>query len=285
MLKRLALLLPLLLSGPAWADPALWAVRGPHATVYLFGSFHMLRPGTDWQGPALRRAFAEAGRCWFEIVLPENPNELAGPVMLAGLDPLHRLADLLPPERRDQLAAAAQRAGIGDGIQMMRPWLAAMVLSEQPLVAAGYDPALGVDTVLQRQAKDAGKEVGGVETAQAQLQLLAGLSPDLALRLLTATLDDTEDGPALIEAGIARWLAGDPDGTLERLTQRLRAEAPELYRLVFTDRNEGFAQAVQGFLDGDGTVLLTIGAGHLAGPGNVRELLERRGLKVERVAD
>ena len=285
MLKRLALLSALLLSGPAWADPALWAVRGPHATVYLLGSFHLLRPGTDWQGPAIRRAFAEARRCWFEIVLPENPNELAGPVMLAGFDPLHRLSDLLPPERRDQLAAAAGRAGVGDGIQVMRPWLAAMVLSEQPLVAAGFDPALGVDTVLQRQAREAGKEVGGVETAQSQLQLLANLPPELAMRLLTATLDDTEDGPALIEAGINQWLAGNPDGTVERMTQRLRAEAPDLYRIVFTDRNEGFAQAVQGFLAGEDTVLLTVGAGHLAGPGNVRELLERRGIKVERVAE
>ena len=32
----------------AHAEPALWVVKGPHATVYLFGSVHALK-----KGPAL----------------------------------------------------------------------------------------------------------------------------------------------------------------------------------------------------------------------------------------
>ena len=51
---------------PARADPALWAVRGRAATVYVLGSVHALRPGTEWEGAAIRRAFDAAQECWFE---------------------------------------------------------------------------------------------------------------------------------------------------------------------------------------------------------------------------
>ena len=55
MLRRGLWLLVVLLAAPALAEPALWVARGPHATVYLLGSIHALRPGTEWESPAIRR--------------------------------------------------------------------------------------------------------------------------------------------------------------------------------------------------------------------------------------
>ena len=294
MLKRLAALALLLaMPGwavpggvtPAWADPAVWVARSPNATVYLLGSVHMLRPGTVWEGPAVRRAFDEARECWFEIEQPEDPLKLQALMISSGMDPAHKLSDLLPPGRRAQLDEVAGRAGLGAAIQVMRPWLAALVLAIQPLQKVGFDPALGVDTVLQAKAKAAGKRVAGVETVDAQMHLLSDMPQALAVQLLTATLDDAGKGPAYIDEIIRGWQAGDTEATARAMTERVRKDAPELYRVIFTRRNETFARAVQGFLAGDRTVLLTVGAGHLAGPDNVRDLLARRGIKVERVPD
>jgi len=35
----------MLLVLPGWAKPALWVVRSPTATLYLFGTIHALKPG------------------------------------------------------------------------------------------------------------------------------------------------------------------------------------------------------------------------------------------------
>ena len=285
MLKRLALLALLLVARPALADPAVWVAHGQHATVYLLGSVHILRPGTAWEGPAVRRAFDEAQECWFEAVLPDNSSSMQAAMMSTGLDPGHKLSDLLPPGRRAMLDELAADAGVGPAIQAMRPWLAAVLLAGQPLLKAGFDPALGVDTVLQAKAKAAGKRVAGVETMEAQMRLMSGLPQGLAVKFLLSTMNDAAKGPALVDEMIRGWRSADLDTMARTVTGQVRKESPELYRTIFTKRNEAFAHAVEGFLAGDKTVLLTVGAGHLAGPDNVRDLLEARGIKVERMAE
>ena len=47
----------LLAVGRAQAEPALWVVKGPHATVYLFGSVHVLKKDDPWLE-------GSAGPCW-----------------------------------------------------------------------------------------------------------------------------------------------------------------------------------------------------------------------------
>ena len=285
MLKRLAILVLLLAGTPAFAEPAVWAAHGANATVYLLGSVHLLRPGTVWEGPAVRRAFDEARECWFEAVLPDDPAGMQAAMMSIGLDPAHKLSDLLPHNRRALLDRLAAESGMGPAMQAMRPWLAAVVLTGQPLLKAGFDPALGVDTVLQAQAKAAGKQVAGVETMDQQMQLMAGLPQGLAIKFLLSAMDDAAKGPAQIDEMIRDWQSANTEAMARTVTGQIRRESPELYRIIFVNRNETFARAVESFLAGDKTVLLVIGAGHLAGPDNVRDLLARRGIKVERMPD
>ncbi len=153
------------------------------------------------------------------------------------------------------------------------------------MLKAGYDPALGVDTVLQAQAKAAGKRVAGVETMDQQMRLMAGLQQGLAVKFLLSAMDAAAKGPTLIDEMVRDWQSADTEATARTVTGQLRRDSPELYRIIFADRNETFARAVEGLLAGDKTVLLVIGAGHLAGPDNVRDLLARRGIKVERMPD
>ena len=285
MLKRLAILVLFLAAAPAWADPAVWVARGPNAAVYLLGSVHLLRPGTVWEGPAVRRAFDEARECWFEAVLPDDPAAMQAVMASTGLDLAHKLSDLLPPGRRAMFDKLAGESGAGAAMQAMRPWLAAVMLAGKPLLKAGFDPALGVDTVLQAKARAAGKRVAGVETMESQMRMMAGLPQGLAVKFLLSTMDEAAKGPAFIDEMIRSWNSADTEAMARTVTGQLRKEAPELYRIMFADRNETFARAVEGFLAGDKTVLLVVGAGHLAGPDNVRDLLAKRGVRVERVAD
>ena len=55
------------LAGPTGA-PLLWKVQKNKATVYLFGSVHVLNAGLKWADPRLYAAFDNAAEAWFEIV-------------------------------------------------------------------------------------------------------------------------------------------------------------------------------------------------------------------------
>ena len=46
--------------GTAKAEPAIWVVKQGHTTVYLFGTFHILKKGVVWETPnrLLKKAIA-----------------------------------------------------------------------------------------------------------------------------------------------------------------------------------------------------------------------------------
>lgn len=54
------------LSAPASAAPGLWVVRSQTATVYLFGTVHMLPASTHWQSPSIEHAMDLSDEIWTE---------------------------------------------------------------------------------------------------------------------------------------------------------------------------------------------------------------------------
>ena len=63
--------------------------------------------------------------------------------------------------------------------------------------------------------------IAGIETAEAQMQLLSGLPPDLALKFLLSALDDAAEGPALVERMVGLWQSANTDGLASVVTGRL----------------------------------------------------------------
>ena len=288
MLSRFLALFLLLAGSSAQADPALWVAHGPHATVYLFGSVRLLRAGTDWQGSALRRAYEKATECWFEVAVPDDSATARLQDGLIGFDFKHKISALLPAEEYARLEAVVQRAKTTadmEVLEMMRPWVVALTLEEALRLNPGYTLALGPVAVLRRQAKADGKTVEGFEPIGMQLHLLADLPQDLAAQLLNFTLDNIEASPMMLDNVVRDWLAGDFEATAAMIEGKMQTNAPMLYKLIVSDRSMRFAEAIEKLLTGNKTVFVTIGAAHLAGSGNVQELLQQRGFTVERVAD
>ena len=56
-----------LAGGAAHAAPAIWVVKGPHATVYLFGTVHLQKTGSDWMTPKIKKAFDDSDNLTLEI--------------------------------------------------------------------------------------------------------------------------------------------------------------------------------------------------------------------------
>ena len=54
------------------ATPALWTVRGPKGTAYLFGSIHILPPNMEWHTPKIAAALKASDTFVFEIPMDDS---------------------------------------------------------------------------------------------------------------------------------------------------------------------------------------------------------------------
>lgn len=273
-------------TAPAEIHPALFVARDADSTLYLFGTVHVRPRGAPWGGPEARAALDSAEEIWTEIeISPQADAQAIGLIASLGMAPSDRpLTSRLTPEERVRLAAIAQRAGVpGAMLDRMQPWLAAVTLSMAPIAEAGLDPQSGVDRAIDALGDAAGKRMRAFETVEQQLRFLANLSEEAQHQMLLDTLEETETGPGELRQMLAAWERGDLD-TIERLVVAdTRRNYPEMYDVLFKQRNAEWTGVLMRELDGAGTDFVAVGAGHLVGDDSVVAMLRARGVRVERV--
>ena len=72
----------------AQAEPAIWVVKGPHATVYLFGTVHALAKDDPWRSsPKVDAAIKQSQTLWLEIPNVDDAAAMQPLVMQLGMDP------------------------------------------------------------------------------------------------------------------------------------------------------------------------------------------------------
>jgi uncharacterized protein YbaP (TraB family) len=269
---------------PSAAEPALWVVKSRTATVYLFGTIHLLKPDAQWESARIRDAFRSSDELWLEVPDAGDASAALPVVTRLGFDRRTPLTEKLDRRDRDRLAADARVIGepVSD-FEPMRPWLAAVRLSVAPLVKAGFDPDAGVDRILKRQADLDGRPVKAFETIEQQIRYLADMPERLQLAQLRVALDEFARQTRDVETLEQAWEAGDTQAIYAAMDADMRRQSRRLYDTLMVRRNQAFAQGVARRLNGRGTAFVAVGAGHLAGPDGVPALLERRGIRVRRL--
>ena len=275
----------------AWSMPAhardrhvLWTVEGRHNTVYLLGSIHVLRPGDGGLPPVADAAYRDAEQLVMEI----DMDDLATADPMAMLDAMQRAASLPEGESLREVlgadyASIAQRAR-ASGLDLatmdaFAPWFVATTVLQLELAKRGFSPEHGIEQTLAMRATGDGKPIMGLETAEQQFALLAGLPLPQQKRFLMMTLDEAAGIDAELAELLGAWRAGDT-GTLARALEREFEEFPDLYRPLTEDRNRAWAGRLADLLDERDDYLVVVGALHLVGRNSVIELLEERGYEV-----
>ncbi len=280
-----ALVLSLLLVATAAATPGLWVAKNDHATVYLFGTVHLLPTDTNWSSPQLDKALAESERLSIEIV-DDDTASMQALVMQHGVDLSHPLSSKLDDSDQRSLEQAAETAKLPGGAQMlqtMRPWLAALTLTMAPLIQAGLDPNLGVDKLLKARMQEDGKPVDGLETAEQQIRMLADLPEAMQLDFLRQSFKEVAEGPGKLRDLIDAWRDGDT-ATIARIEDEdIRQESPLLYQRLIVERNRAWAKLIVERLQQPGVSFIAVGAGHLAGPDSVQVQLSKLGVETSPV--
>ncbi|MGC1424338.1 MAG: TraB/GumN family protein [Terracidiphilus sp.] len=267
------------------AEPAVWVVKGPHATVYLFGTIHALQKDDPWRSPKIDAAIQQSQTLWLEIPNVDDSASMQPLIMQLGMDQAHPLSTKLTPDQLAKLTRAANSVGLPGGEAMFesfKPWLAALTLSIAPLMQAGYDPSTGVEMELKPEFVKANKPVKGFETAEQQMRYFADMPEKTQIDFLSSELDDFDSAIEKFKQMLAAWSAGDVDALDKLNNADFRDKYPELFQILVVKRNQKFTTQIEDLLKGDSVSFVAIGAGHLVGKDGVPAMLEKQGYKVTR---
>jgi uncharacterized protein YbaP (TraB family) len=171
-------------------------------------------------------------------------------------------------------------AGVPEAaLNRMETWAAALTLMAVSFRQMGFSSEEGVERSLSAGYS---KPVKGLETVEQQFGFFDQLSEGAQRALLTGLIDDPAEAKKQFEAMLAAWRSGDTKA-IARTFDSEKALSPELRQVLMAKRNANWADWLAKRLDQPGTVLVAVGAGHLAGKGSVQELLKARGLTATRV--
>jgi uncharacterized protein YbaP (TraB family) len=270
---------------PASPRPALWKVADRDTTVYLFGTIHLLPKNYAWRSPAIEAAAQRSDELVVEtIVDPQNTSELGAALMNLGLrDGLPPLEQRVPAAKRAALASAIAKSGVPSmALNRMETWAAAFTLLGTQFKSMELRQDEGVETVLKQRFKAAGKPIGQLETNAEQLSFFDAL-PEAAQRsLLEGALERPEAAKKQFDHMLAAWARGDVDAIARTFNAEMSA-TPAMQEILIKRRNQNWARWIEGRMGKPGSVMLAVGAGHLAGADSVQGMLRQRGLKVTRV--
>jgi len=283
---RSLVLLPVLLLGfltaPAQAKPPVWVVHGPHATLVLFGSIHLLPPGLDWEPAQLKAALGKADELWFEIPIDPAASLQAGQLAAERgfLPPGGSLSRELDADARLKLAKAALSCGLAvDKLDVLRPWYAELALS----VASYRQYGVGVESGVEETLSAANPHIfrRAFETIPEQIGYLSSASEPDQLASLKETLGELDEGPAVYQRLLDAWMAGDPARIERETLDPLIKQAPGEYRALVVERNHRWIKLINQRLAGQGEAVMVVGAGHLIGPDSLPALLRAEGVRVD----
>lgn len=269
--------------------PILWKISDQDNTLYLLGSFHLLRAGDPPLSPDIAAAMADAKSTMFELDMvsmmsPENLAKVQAYQKLQGDKPL---SALLPVQTREKLEALLKVSGTPmSAVDGLDAWALALNLNLGTMMAMGFNGENGPDRLLSLQADKEGKPRLALETLDDEFSAFERTPIDEQVQGITRFVDDPRQVMTQTMKMHDQWMAGDLDGLGRDALARMRSETPETYRLLLVDRNNAWLPQLKARLDahhaGDNT-LAVVGALHLAGEDGLLAKLRAEGYRVERV--
>jgi uncharacterized protein YbaP (TraB family) len=291
--KRVSALcaLPLLLASPAEARtpqvarPALWVLSDADTTIYLFGTIHLLPDKLQWRTPIFDEAVDQAQQLVVETVVDQqDPRELQAAEFGLGLKQgLPPIAQRIPPRKLARLRAAIAKSAVPEKFfDQMKTWLAAIQLLGVQLREMGLKGSSGPEEILRQQFLAAHKPIGQLETPVEQFGYFDRLSEKAQRELLEGSIEPNGAASKSFDAMLRPWSNGDIPGIALAFRHELNG-SPEIRRALLDDRNAHWSKWIEQRLAQPGTIIVAVGAGHLAGDSSVVAKLKADGFQVKRL--
>lgn len=266
-----------------------WRISGNglESPSYLLGSHHLAPRSVIDSIPGLLGAFEQSDHVVSEVDMTVPASELSAamtPYMLAPHDSL--LSSLFPAEKVDMLNSKLKGL-FGTpmvSLQMydaLRPMALNNIISLTIMQEAlpEYDPNFQMDAWFQTEAKQKGKKIVALETAEQQAALLYN---SISIAEQARSLEDVLENPEEVieEAKVLNTLyfSGDLDKMLELSLST--DDSPAFMEALLDRRNADWMRRLPSIL-AEGKALIVVGALHLPGKKGLLQQLRKVGYTVE----
>lgn len=270
----------------ATAASSVWKVSSGDNVLYVGGTIHVLRQN-DYPLPVeFDRAYLRADRLYFETDL----EQLHTPEVMQQMQQAVRYPDGISGLDKRVSAALYQRVGKvwaqyglpPEAMIGLRPSGIVITLTMLNLQQIGVD-AQGIDDFYHSRALADAKPVGGLESVDEQVRLLAGMGAGDEERFMRMSLDELKQSGGLVDGMVDAWRRGNLTDLDHLVLEDMRRDSPAEFRQLIVDRNRKWLPQIEAMLRDRPVEFVLVGSGHLAGDEGVIHQLQQRGYRVEPV--
>jgi len=266
----------------------LWKIEsGPSQTdrvvpSYILGTMHSEDPRVLRLPVAVQQALRSSDNFCMELVADERATTTLAQRMVYTNG--QTLRAVVGEQLFRQLMPLMGERGVpAQALTLLKPWAVYMTLS-MPQKQTG----MFLDLQLYETAKQQGKSICGLETAEEQVSVFEKTPVEDQVVLLREIVKNPPMLDKQIERMTAKYLARDLAGLLA-LSQELTPTTPqeqqsteEFLRRLIEERNRRMVERMLPKLR-QGSTFIAVGALHLPGPSGILQLLANRGYSVVNV--
>ncbi|MFQ2175287.1 TraB/GumN family protein [Aeromonas rivipollensis] len=276
----LSLLLWLLLPLNAYADPAFYRISKGNEQHWLLGSIHAGKPSLYPLPEPVERAWQQSRALVMEVDMTHiSQAQWQEMGAITRLVDGKTLKDHLPMDLYRRTLIAAGQNGLTEAmLAPLRPWFAAITLTQAALERTGYRGEFGVDQHFAKRANDGGKPIVGLETLLEQLGYLASVGDNQTL-MLESTLDELPELEKGFTEVMAAWQNGDQATLINLLKEEMAPPKLQtwLEQTLLAERNRNWVKKWPGLPNES---FIVVGALHLYGEQGLLALLEQQGWRI-----
>ena len=269
----------------------LWKISGNglQQPSYIFGTYHLSPLSIKDSIASLPQAMQDIRQVYGELVMADmmKPEFLAQMQQQTMLPNDTTLKSLFTPEEFEVVSRAVTEYLQVDIALLDRIKPAALFQQLTVLFymkhTPGYNPQEQLDASFQQEATEQGKKVGGLETAQSQVDILFNKPLRRQAEDLYCFVSDPDKVERQVKEIIAAYTAQDLDKMLQLMEEKEGTACdptPEEMAQLLYDRNQAWVKQMPAIMQAAPT-LFVVGAGHLPGEQGVLALLKAQDYTVE----
>jgi uncharacterized protein YbaP (TraB family) len=190
----------------------LWSIQTQSNKFYLLGSLHVLKQDAYPLAAAIGSAYSDSRKIVFEtdIAALQEPAMQAKMLQLGLYPEGQNLLQNLDGGTRQLLEKKMNALGLPlEQFARFKPWFLALTLTTLEIQRLGFNPLYGIDVHFFNKARTDAKEIGFLESAEFQLNLLGNMVKKDQIAFLKQTLKDLEIVNQLAADLVKFWKAGN----------------------------------------------------------------------------
>jgi len=273
------LLLPLI----SHAKTSIWQVSDGKNTVYLGGTFHMLK-ASDYPLPKeFEQVYKKVNWLVFETDMDQlESSEFQQKFLKSMTLPTGQiLADHLSAEAYAELIRYAAKNNMDTGrLQRFKPQMIGLIITIEELQKYGLT-APGVDNYIGEKAREDGKVVTKLESTDDQIRYISTMGEGNESNLILQTLADIKDLPKELDAMSSAWRSGDDKALFESGIKPMLDDYPNIYKSLLVERNNNWMEKIEKLIAQPEEKFILVGALHLIGQDGLLQQLKDRGYQVQ----